>query len=90
MEVQGFPPTIVRIQPDMAVLRFACITCMLSTSRILCCFSSSFWLFCCGGGRGWGWGWGVLVFVVVFFFVCGFFFFFAVYFCLVCLFSVVC
>ena len=32
------PPPIVCIQPDVTVLRFACITCMLSTSRVLCCF----------------------------------------------------
>ena len=63
MEVKGFSPppprptpTIVRIQPDVAVLRFACNTCMLSTSRIFC-----FFVFL----RGWGVGCLLVVFVVV-------------------------
>ena len=40
------PTPTVCIQPDVAVLRFACITCMLSTLRRLCCCV----LFFCGGG----------------------------------------
>ena len=45
MEVYPPPPPIVGIEPDVAVLRFACITCILSTSRIFSCFFF-FFFFC--------------------------------------------
>ena len=74
------------IQPDMAVLRFACITCMLSTSRIyFVAFSFSF-SFLRGGGV-------LLVFVVLFFsFLFVGFFLFLSFFCflLSCLFVYFC
>ena len=61
------PPPIVRIQPDVAVVRFACKTFMLSTSRVFCLFVFllRFLLFCGAVFAGF-----VVVVVVSFCLVC--------------------